>query len=225
MLDPWAIKLVSAPLKACAHILKKKDIKPDQVTIAGFGIGLLAFFALWMAWYKIALFFIILNRIMDGLDGALARLTTKTDAGGFLDICLDFIFYAGVVAGFALAVPQNNAIPAIFLLLSFVGTGTSFLAFAAMAQKYGLKSVAYPHKAMYYIGGLTEGTETIIFLAIICIFPEHFPFLAFFFAFLCLITTITRVLSGYATLKDVAKNKEKMVFNQSMNMDHDLNDR
>ncbi|MCD4721202.1 MAG: CDP-alcohol phosphatidyltransferase family protein [Desulfobacula sp.] len=216
MLDPWAIKLVQIPLKACARILKKKDIKPDQVTIAGFGIGLLAFFALWMNWYIIGLFFIILNRFMDGLDGALARLTNKTDAGGFLDICLDFIFYSGMVAGFALADPQNNAIPAVFLLLSFVGTGTSFLAFAVMAQKYDLNSLAYPHKAMYYIGGLTEGTETIIFFTIICIFPDHFSFFAFFFAFLCLITTITRVWSGYARLKEVAKNKEKMVFKQSM---------
>ena len=211
MLDPWAIKLVNPPLKACALILKKMDIKPDQVTIAGFGIGLLAFFSLWMNWYKIALFFIIMNRIMDGLDGALAGLTAKTDAGGFLDICLDFVFYSAVVAGFALSGPQNNAIPAVLLLLGFVGTGTSFLAFAVMAQKHDLKSVVYPHKAMYYIGGLTEGTETIIFFAIICIFPGHFPFFAFFFAFLCLITTITRVLSGYATLKQVAKNKEKMI--------------
>ena len=207
MLDPWAIKLVSPPLKAFALILKKMDVKPDQVTITGFGIGLLAFFALWMSWYKIALFFIILNRIMDGLDGALSRLTAQTDAGGFLDICLDFIFYSAVVAGFALSDPQNNALAAVILLLGFVGTGTSFLAFAIMAQKHDLNSVAYPHKAMYYIGGLTEGSETIIFFAIICIFPDHFPFLAFCFAFLCILTTITRILSGYATLKEVANNK------------------
>ncbi|MBL6996096.1 CDP-alcohol phosphatidyltransferase family protein [Desulfobacula sp.] len=211
MLDPWAIKLVDSPLKACAQILKKRDIKPDQVTIAGFGIGLLAFFTLWMNGYKIALFFIILNRIMDGLDGALARLTTRTDAGGFLDICLDFIFYSSVVAGFALSDPQNNALAAALLLLGFVGTGTSFLAFAVMARKHDLKNMVYPHKALYYMGGLTEGTETIIFFVIFCVFPDHFYFFAFLFAFLCLITTITRVLSGYATLKEVANNKGKMV--------------
>jgi len=212
MLDPWAVKIVNSPLKACAQILKTKNVKPDQVTISGFGMGLLAFFALWMNWYITALFFIMLNRIMDGLDGALARLTARTDAGGFLDICLDFIFYSAVVAGFALSDPQNNALAAVFLLLGFVGTGTSFLAFAVMAQKYDLKSMAYPHKAMYYIGGLTEGTETILFFVIICIFPDLFPFFAFLFSFLCLITTITRVLSGYAKLKEVAKNNEKMVF-------------
>ncbi|MBT7262072.1 MAG: CDP-alcohol phosphatidyltransferase family protein [Desulfobacula sp.] len=212
MLDPWAIKLFDSPLKTCAHILKKRDIKPDQVTIAGFGIGLLAFFTLWMNWYIVTLIFIILNRIMDGLDGALARMTEQTDAGGFLDICLDFIFYSAVVAGFAISDPQNNALAAVFLLFGFMGTGTSFLAFAVMAQKHDLKSVAYPHKAMYYIGGLTEGTETIIFFVIICIFPGLFPFLGFLFAFLCIITTITRILSGYTRLKQVAQNKKKMVF-------------
>ena len=131
---------------------------------------------------------------------------------GLLQECLAFIFYSAVVAGFAISDPQNNALAAVFLLFGFMGTGTSFLAFAVMAQKHDLKSVAYPHKAMYYIGGLTEGTETIIFFVIICIFPGLFPFLGFLFAFLCIITTITRILSGYTRLKQVAQNKKKMVF-------------
>lgn len=220
MLDPWAIKIVSSPLNACARILNRWKINPDQVTLTGFGIGLLAFFAIWMNYYTAGLVCILLNRIMDGLDGALARITKKTDAGGFLDICLDFIFYSGVVAAFALSDPRQNAIPAVLLMLSFVGSGTSFLAFAVMAQKHKLSNVAYPHKAMYYIGGLTEGTETILFLSVICLFPARFHFFAFAFALLCLITTITRVFAGYSTLKEVAKNKEKMVINGKMNTDN-----
>jgi phosphatidylglycerophosphate synthase len=207
MLDLWAIKVVESPLNICARLLKKKNVKPDQITITGFSLGLVAFFALWMGAYKLALVFIILNRIMDGLDGALARLTIKTDAGGFLDICLDFIFYSAVVAGFALVDPVKNALPAVVLLFGFVGTGTSFLAFAIMASKHDLSNKAYPHKALYYMGGLTEGTETIIFFIIICVFPYHFPFFAFCFAFLCLVTTIARIFSGYTRLKDISKNK------------------
>jgi len=203
-------------------MLKKKNVKPDQVTIAGFVMGLAGFVSLWMNGYKIALVFIVLNRIMDGLDGALARQTTRTDAGGFLDICLDFIFYAGVVAGFALSDPHQNALAAVILLLGFVGTGTSFLAFAVMAQKHDLKNNAIPHKALYYMGGLTEGSETLVFFVIICLFPGHFPFFAFCFAFLCLMTTITRIFSGYARLKHIAKNKEKMVFNQTRNQDEPI---
>ena len=207
MLDPWAIAVLRSPLTAGARWLEKKKIKPDQVTLAGFGLGMLAFFAVWMNAYRTGLVLILLNRIMDGLDGALARQTVKTDAGGFLDICLDFIFYSGVVAGFALARPQHNAVFAVILLLSFMGTGTSFLAFAALAQKHDLKSVIYPHKAMYYMGGLTEGTETLVFFVLVCLFPASFPLFAGVFSFLCLVTTVTRIFSGYTTLKKLEQKQ------------------
>ena len=203
MLDPWAIKLVHSPLNFCARILKQNAVKPDYVTIAGFICGLFSFFALWISLYKTALFLILLNRFMDGLDGSLARQTKTTDAGGFLDICLDFIFYSLVPAGFALADPDNNSIAALFLIFSFVGTGTSFLAFAIMAQKYKLNKINYPYKAMYYMGGLTEGTETILFFTLFCIFPQNFASLAYLFGCLCLITTTTRIWSGYSTLKNL----------------------
>jgi len=205
MLDPWTIKLVQSPLNFFARKLKKKGVKPDHITMAGFIIGLFSFFALWMCLYKTALSLILLNRFMDGLDGSLARQTKKTDAGGFLDICLDFLFYSLVPAGFALADPNNNAIAALFLIFSFVGTGTSFLAFAVMAQKYKLNNISYPHKAMYYMGGLTEGTETILFFTLFCIFPQNFASLAYLFAGLCLITAITRIWSGYSNLKNIEK--------------------
>jgi phosphatidylglycerophosphate synthase len=206
MLDAWIIKRVNAPLTAVARILKKKKIQPDQVTLAGFGLGIAAFLSIWMNYYILGLVFILSNRIMDGLDGALARLDGPTDAGAFLDICLDFIFYSGVAAGFALATPEANAVPAVLLIFGFVGTGTSFLAFAALARKNKLTSMAYPQKSIYYMGGLTEGTETLLLFVLICLFPAWFPFFAGLFFILCLITTATRIFTGYRTLKAVAKH-------------------
>ena len=206
MLDAWIIKRVDAPLTAVARMLKKKGIQPDQLTLAGFGLGLAAFLSIWMNYYIPGLVFILLNRIMDGLDGTLARLDGPTDAGAFLDICLDFIFYSAVAAGFALASPEANALPAALLIFGFVGAGTSFLAFAALARKNNLTSMAYPHKSIYYMGGLTEGTETLMFFGIICFFPARFPFFAAVFFILCLITTATRIFTGYRTLKAVAKH-------------------
>jgi phosphatidylglycerophosphate synthase len=206
MLDAWIIKRVNAPLTAVARILKQKRIRPDQVTLVGFGLGIAAFLSIWMNAYTLGLVFILSNRIMDGLDGSLARLDTPTDAGAFLDICLDFIFYSAVAAGFALAAPAANALPAALLIFGFVGTGTSFLAFAALARKNKLTSMAYPHKSIYYMGGLTEGTETLLFFVLTCIFPAWFPFFAGLFFILCLITTATRIFTGYRTLKAVAKH-------------------
>lgn len=201
MLDPWSAPLVKTPLKDLADRLHRRHILADQVTVAGFITGMTALPLIWTHHYGWALMFILLNRMLDGVDGALARTTTPTDAGAFLDITLDFIFYAGVVAGFALADPTGNALAAALLIFAFMGTGSSFLAFSIMAAKNGIASVMYPHKSMYYLGGITEGTETILFFILICLFPTHFPGLAVVFSLLCWITTFTRIFGGYDTLK------------------------
>ena len=111
---------------------------------------------------KTALIPFFVNRLLDGLDGAVARLTGPTDRGAFLDIALDFAFYAMVPLAFAIANPAANAMAACLLLASFMGTASSFLAFAVIAAKRGISSTAFPQKGIYYLGGLTEGTETVI---------------------------------------------------------------
>ncbi len=58
------------------------------------------------------LFFIAASRLADGLDGELARVTAPTDRGAFLDITLDFLFYASVPLAFAWADPAANALAA-----------------------------------------------------------------------------------------------------------------
>ena len=132
---------------------------------------------------------------------ALARMTATSDAGGFLDIVLDFIFYSAVVLGFALANPVTNGLAASVLLFTFVGTGSSFLAFGIMAERRGIYNIVYPHKGFYYLGGLAEGTETLLCLVLFCLFPAHFPLLAYCFASICLVTTLTRVVGGYFMLR------------------------
>jgi phosphatidylglycerophosphate synthase len=149
-------------------------------------------------WWGLAL--LLASRLLDGLDGSVARLTQPTDAGGLLDIALDFVFYAAIPLAFAVANPAINALPAAALLASFIGTGSSFLAFAALAEKRGLTDTALPGKSFYFLGGLTEATETITVFAAMCIWPENFAVLAYGFAALCAITTGMRVWWGYRRL-------------------------
>jgi phosphatidylglycerophosphate synthase len=144
---------------------------------------------------------ILLNRLADGLDGAVARRTRLTDFGGYLDILCDFIFYAAVAFGFALGRPEN-AIAAAFLMLSFVGTGTSFLAYAIMAAKRQVTTDLRGAKSLYYIGGLTEGTETIAVFVAFCLFPGAFAPLAYVFGALCWLTTASRIATAWRTLRD-----------------------
>lgn len=205
MLDRWTMPLTQAPLIRLATWLAKYQIRPDQMTLAAFLIGMLALPLLVMEWYELALAAILLNRLGDGVDGALARLIQQpSDAGGFLDIGLDFVFYAAVVLGFALADPAANALAAAFLLFAFIGTGTSFLAFAIMATRHGLTRPRFQQKAFYYLHGLTEGTETILAFVAFCLWPGHFPLLAVLFAVACLVTTATRLWGGYHTLRTLA---------------------
>jgi len=203
VLDHWTLKLkiIKHPLLYIAQIIKTIGCRPNQITLTGFLIGLGTLPALIFQNYWLALVCILVNRIFDGLDGALARITEVSDGGAYLDIVLDFIFYSLVVFGFALADPEANSLAACALLFSFIGTGSSFLAFAILAERRGIHSIIYPHKGIYYLGGLTEGTETILCFVLFCLFPGYFPILAFCFAGLCFLTTFSRVFSGFQTLR------------------------
>ncbi len=208
MLDRHLHPRLKPLLNRLVMTLDRPGIAPDGITLVGFAIGVLALPFLALGWYLAALVAIVLNRLLDGLDGALARRRGLTDAGGFLDIALDFLFYALVPFGFALANPAVNALPAAWLLFAFIGTGSSFLAFAALAAKHDIDNPGYAHKSFYYIGGLTEGTETILLFVLCCLFPAHFAWLAWVFGALCWLTTATRIWSGYLTLKEVQRQSQ-----------------
>jgi len=200
MFDPILNRLLKKPLCSLAKQLIKLGVGADAVTVTGFFIGILAVPAIFYDHYILALFLIILNRLGDGLDGAIARETSPSDAGGFLDITLDFIFYSAIVFAFVCTEPAQNAVAGSFLMLSFMGTGGSFLAFAIMASKHGIDSPNYPHKSLHYMGGLAEGFETIVVLCLFCLLPSHFVLIATVFAVICWLTAIIRIWVGYHTL-------------------------
>jgi phosphatidylglycerophosphate synthase len=180
--------------------LYERGVSADQVTIAGFAIGLLALPLLWQHHYSLALGAIAVNRTCDGLDGALARRAGSTDRGAFLDIALDFFFYGAVPFGFALADPQSNALPAALLLLGFIGSGSSFLSASLFLERRGIESTAFPRKGLTYIGGLAEGGETIAVFVAMCLWPSWFPAIAYAFAAVCLVTAAMRWLWTFRRL-------------------------
>lgn len=197
MLDRQLLALFKEPTDALAGRLLKRGISADQVTFAGFAIGLGAAALIASGFTLLAIAPLLLSRLFDGLDGAMARLSQTTDRGAFLDISLDFIFYAMIPVAFVLLSPEQNALAGALLLAAFVGTGTTFLAYAAIAEKRQLKSAGYPMKSIYYIGGLTEGAETIACFVAMCLWPSQFATIAYIYAALCLVTTVTRIVSGY----------------------------
>ena len=202
MIDAKLLPLQRRLLRPIALGLVTFGVRADQVTITGFLLGIVALPLLASQQYTWALVFILLNRVLDGIDGEVARLTIATDRGAFLDIALDFVFYATIPLGFALANVTENALAAAVLLAAFVGTGSSFLAFSLMAQKRKLHAQKFPSKGLYYIGGLTEGAETIAVFVAFCLWPDFFTPLACGFAFACGLTTLSRWLQGWHLLAD-----------------------
>jgi phosphatidylglycerophosphate synthase len=201
MIDARLAPLQKAVLGLPARWLAARGVLADHVSLAGFGLGVLAVPALAFGAFGLALALLAANRIADGLDGAIARATVPTDRGAFLDIGLDFVFYAIFPLGFALADPAANALPAAVLIASFIGTGSSFLAFASIAAKRGKTAADYPNKGIYYLGGLTEGAETIAIFAAMCLFPAAFPLLAYAFAAACALTTLMRWHQGWTAFR------------------------
>lgn len=200
MLDPWSRRLIDPPLNAIGARLARAGLGADAVTLVGLVIGLGAVPALAFGQFWLALGLILANRLADGLDGAIARAAGASDRGGYLDIVADFAFYGLIPFGFALADPARNALPAAFVLASFMGTASSFLAFAALAAKRGLTTTRRGQKSFYHLGGLAEGSETILFLVAGCLFPAWFPWLAWGFGALCWLTTLGRVAAGWRDL-------------------------
>lgn len=209
MIDSHLQPLMRALLLPPARWLRAAGVGADQITLAGFAVGAAGALAIAAGLPGVGLALVLLNRIMDGLDGAVARLGTPSDRGAFLDIAADFLFYALVPLGFAFADPATNALPAALLIASFMGTGSSFLAFAAIAARQGRHAEAFAHKGIYYLGGLTEGAETIALFIAVCLWPDWFAPLAVGFSLLCLITTATRWLQGWHAFgPDELKDRE-----------------
>ena len=202
MFDRQVSQWIKPAIDRGAAALLALGLTANQATYIGFGLGLLAAGSIATQHYGIAAVLIVLSRLFDGLDGALARLTVPTDQGGFLDIALDFLFYASIPLAFAIANPTAHALPAATLLAAFIGTGSSFLAFAVLAAKRKLTSTAYPAKSFYFLGGLTEATETLGFFLAMCIWPHQFAVLAYSFAALCTVTIAMRIWWGYQTFAD-----------------------
>ncbi|HET8726016.1 MAG TPA: CDP-alcohol phosphatidyltransferase family protein [Alphaproteobacteria bacterium] len=195
MLDPFLRKVIAGPLDRAGAALARRGIRPDGVTFIGFGLGVAAALALAFRLDGLAALLMLANRLCDGLDGAVARAAGTSDLGGYYDIVFDFVFYSGIVFGFAVGRPEA-ALPAAFLIFSFVGTGTSFLAYAVIAAKRNLTTSLRGPKAFFHVGGLAEGTETIAALLAICLFAPAFEWIAYGFGALCWVTTAGRVLAA-----------------------------
>ena len=172
-------------------------IHPTVVTGAAFVAGLAASAAATQQWYGWSIAFWLLNRVLDGLDGTLARVHgTQSDWGGYLDIVLDTAIYALIPLALVLGSPSSVAWMSLALLLaSFYINGASWMYLAALLEKRRqgaaeggeLTTITMP-------GGLIEGTETVIFYTLFLLFPRAAVPLFGLMTALVLVTVLQRFL-------------------------------
>ena len=201
MFDARLRPLIDPPLDRLAGSLARAGISADAITWTALAIGLAGATAISAQYYLTGLSLFGMNRLLDGMDGAIARLTSPTDRGGFLDIVCDFLIYAAFPLAFAMADPLRNALPAAGLLAGFIASGATFLAFAAVAAKRGLSTSAQGKKSIYYLAGLAEGAETIVAFVLMCVWPQYFPAIAYAFASICAVSAAARIGSALQTLR------------------------
>ena len=201
MLDPFMRRLIDPPLKGVAAIWPRR-VSANQITIFGFVLGGGCFLAIATNSLTAALILLGLNRLADGLDGAVARAQSPSELGAYLDIVADFALWGLLPIGFII-LDSDNSVAAAVLLSSFSMSMTVFLAFAIMAEKRGLETDAQGRKSFFYVAGLAEGTETIAFFAIVIIWPGAFIPAAFVYAGIVYVSVIGRVASSYSILKEL----------------------
>ena len=179
--------------------LAKLGVTANAVTVVSCLVGLAAAVLIANGWLIAGLVVMVLSRIGDGLDGAVARATQGTDFGGFLDIVLDFVFYGAIPFAFVLYDPQANAIAGAALIFAFYINGASFLAYAVVAEKRKLSTKARGVKSIYFTTGLAEATETLSVFILFCLWPAGFAIVAWIFTAVCLYTAVSRIMLARAT--------------------------
>jgi phosphatidylglycerophosphate synthase len=194
MLDGLMRGVIDPPLNRMGRALARRGVGADAVTLTGLGLGLGAAALIALGAPLLALVPLLLGRLADGLDGAVARATRKTDFGGYFDIAADFLFYGAIPLAFVILDPAANGVAGAFLLFTFYVNGASFLGYAILAEKRQMTTQARGAKSLYFTGGLLEGTETIAFFVALCLLPSWFAPLAWIFGALCLVTAASRVL-------------------------------
>ncbi|MEQ8412251.1 MAG: CDP-alcohol phosphatidyltransferase family protein [Erythrobacter sp.] len=200
MFDARLRPLIDPPLNRAGRALAQVGVTANGLTLTGLALGLAGAGAIAFGEIGAGLALIIANRLLDGLDGAVARARGPSALGGYLDIVADFAFYVSVPLGFGV-LAEANTLPALVLVASFVLTGVSFLAFAVIAAEQGEKTEAHGTKSFFYSTGLAEGAETIAVFIAMCVFPGWFAGLAYAYAALCVLTVLQRSAMAWARFR------------------------
>ena len=210
MLDRPMRAIIARPVDALARALDRPGISPDGLTIVGLIVGLGSAVAAGLQWWGAALALWLLSRVIDGVDGALARRrrvarpagSSHSEAGGFLDITADFVVYGATVVGVAVGAANGFDAPwwpFLAVLFAYYINGAAFLAFSSIAERTGRQ--LDDGRSLSFLGRIAEGTETIIVHSLWLILPFWAAPIAIGWAALVGVSAVQRMVAGYRALR------------------------
>ncbi|MCA1783265.1 MAG: CDP-alcohol phosphatidyltransferase family protein [Dermatophilaceae bacterium] len=209
MFDAPLRQALEPALDRVARWLDRPWVTPDRITLLGLGLGLASAASAAAAWWWPALLLWWASRICDGLDGPLARRRRRrapasarqSEAGGFLDITADFVVYGATVVGVAVGATTSHGQPwwpFLLVLLAYYVNGAAFLAFSSIAERTGRR--LDDGRSLSFLGGLAEGTETIVVHSLWLLLPMWSGTIAWVWATVVAVSATHRVVAGYRTL-------------------------
>lgn len=209
MFDAYLRRLLERPLARIAASLERPGVTADRLTAAGLVLGLGSAAAAAATWWWLSLALWLISRLADGLDGPVARVSRARDprradagAGGFFDITADFVVYGSTVVGVAVggsAAYGSPWWPFLLVLLAYYVNGTAFLAFSSIAERSG--RTLDDGRSLSFLGGLTEGAETIVVHSLWLIFSAVAWQIALVWAAAVSISAAQRMVAGYRCLR------------------------
>lgn len=177
-------------------------VSPNMVTLVAFVVGLGSAWLAANGLYLWAVAFWAANRLLDGLDGLLARIhDQQSDFGGYLDIVVDFVVYAAVPIGLVLGAPSyENYLALVFMLASFYINSASWIYLAAILEKRNAQGEGTTMTSIMMPSGLIGAAETIVAYFAFLFFPSWMGVLFLVFGLLVLFTSFQRMIWAWRTL-------------------------
>ncbi|MDQ3436968.1 MAG: CDP-alcohol phosphatidyltransferase family protein [Actinomycetota bacterium] len=199
MLDEELRRSVKPLYKLPALLLSERAVTGNALTWASLGIGALCLVTIAFGLNTAALVLWLLNRLLDGIDGEVARLRKEaSELGAFVDIVADFFMYGGLLLALAVQHPEAR-LALVVLFFAYYLNGTVFLTLSGFLER--LKKERLTERGLHFRRSLTEGFETIVAGVLFLVLPDYVSPIAWVFAGMVFVSSAQRLRDGWRILR------------------------